>query len=33
MAVHNLGYTRFLAGDLVGALRDMDRGPRRCSRR
>lgn len=25
MAEHNLGYTRLLAGDLVGALRDMDR--------
>ena len=25
MSEHNLGYTRFLAGDLVGALRDMDR--------
>ncbi len=25
MSEHNLGYTRLLAGDLVGALRDMDR--------
>ncbi len=25
MDEHNLGYTRLLAGDLVGALRDMDR--------
>ena len=25
---HNLGYTRFLTGDLVGALRDMDRARR-----